>query len=461
MVDGLYQDRKALALRPSGQKRPPASLMSGIDDKLAERVMAAGMKQGPVYSQTQMWAQLGTAAIGGIFKGMAAEKKGEILQRLSTAMEGANIDPQVLRVIKGYLQAGYVSSATKLVGESLRLKATRAETDAKRKSKELIAAAKPPTVKDFIDGPDKVTMQYDPNKKSWFELSRGKRFKPTAETKTPLRKNIESYIESHGYKPGSPEYKKEYIKLMGAGLSGKQFSIEMTDKGTRITYGKGKGQPWGKKAIGTIESQILAASDGLRRLTAINEAFDPKMLTFGAKMEYQLLNFIDKIGFPISASDRQTMGNTAVFRRNAYEALNKYIKDITGAQMSEAEAKRLTKAFTDPEGDGPIRFKAKLDDLIKTGRETVARLSYLRHKGIILDKSQRLWKGRNKKGVIVNIPGVHNGLSKYVSPMAKIMDNKYQATVKIIRKLRPKEDIEKIKALATIRTMDYFGLLLR
>ena len=304
-------------------------------------------------------------------------------------------------------------------------------------------------------------MQYDPNKKRWFELSRGKRFKPTAETKTPLRKNIESYIESHGYKPGSPEYKKEYIKLMGAGLSGKQFSIEMTDKGTRITYGKGKGQPWGKKAIGTIESQILAASDGLRRLTAINEAFDPKMLTFGAKMEYQLLNFIDKIGFPISASDRQTMGNTTVFRRNAYEALNKYIKDITGAQMSEAEAKRLTKAFTDPDRDGPIRFKAKLDDLIKTGRETVARLSYLRHKGIILDKSQRLWKGRNKKGVIVNIPGVHNGLSTYVSPMAKIMDNKYQATVKIIRKLRPKEDIEKIKQLATIRTMDYFGLLLR
>jgi len=426
--------------------------MSEIDDQIAERVMAAGMKQGPVYSQTQMWAQLGTAAIGGIFKGMAAEKKGEILQRLSTAMEGANLDPQEKKMIDAALKGGYVSLAFQHFGKAKSRMAASAD---------VAAGLKPPTVKDFIDGPDKVTMQYDPNKKRWFELSRGKRFKPTAETKTSLRKNIESYIESHGYKPGSPEYKKEYIKLMGAGLSGKQFSIEMTDKGTRITYGKGKGQPWSKKAIGTIESQILAASDGLRRLTAINEAFDPKMLTFGAKMEYQLLNFIDKIGFPISASDRQTMGNTAVFRRNAYEALNKYIKDITGAQMSEAEAKRLTKAFTDPDRDGPIRFKAKLDDLIKTGRETVARLSYLRHKGIILDKSQRLWKGRNKKGVIVNIPGVHNGLSTYVSPMAKIMDNKYQATVKIIRRLRPNEDIEKIKALATIRTMDYFGLLLR
>jgi hypothetical protein len=455
MVDSLYQDREALALRPSGQTRPSPSLMSGIDDKLAERVMAAGMKQGPVYSQTQMWAQLGTAAIGGIFKGIAAEKKGEILQRLSAAMEGANLDPQERREIDGLLKGGYVSLAVKKTDQAKRRMAAREDAAAKIKSEERIAAAKPPetrkfTVEDKRGRQRIITKEWDRENRVWKQIYSAPR---SEETKTPLQKNIESL----GYLPGSSEYKK----LMLAGISGKEFSIRATKDGIDITYGPGMGQPWGKKATGTIESQILAASDGLRRLTAINEAFNPEMLTFGAKMEYQLLNFIDKIGFTISASDKLNMGDTAVFRRNAYEALNKYIKDITGAQMSDSEAKRLTKAFTDPEGDGPTVFKSKLDDLIKTTRETVARLSYLRHNGIMLDKSQRLWKGRNKKGVIVNIPGVHNGLREYVSPMSKIMENKYQATVKRIRKLRPNATIETIKELATINTMDYFGLLLR
>jgi hypothetical protein len=126
-MDRVSQDNRALTIRPSGQTGPSASLMSGIDDKLAERVMAAGMKQGPVYSQTQMWAQLGTAAIGGIFKGMAAEKKGEILQRLSASMEGANIDPQDKREIDGLLKAGYVSLAVNKSDQAKRLKAAAKE----------------------------------------------------------------------------------------------------------------------------------------------------------------------------------------------------------------------------------------------------------------------------------------------------------------------------------------------
>jgi hypothetical protein len=126
-MDRVSQDNRALTIRPHGQTRPSASLMSGIDDKLAERVMAAGMKQGPVYSQTQMWAQLGTAAIGGIFKGMAAEKKGEILQRLSASMEGANIDPQDKREIDGLLKAGYVSLAVNKSDQAKRLKAATKE----------------------------------------------------------------------------------------------------------------------------------------------------------------------------------------------------------------------------------------------------------------------------------------------------------------------------------------------
>jgi len=171
-----------------------------------------------------------------------------------------------------------------------------------------------------------------------------------------------------------------------------------------------------------------------------------------------LLNFADQLGFDIKPEDKQFLSDAAVFKRNAYAALNLYIKRITGAQMSEAEAKRLSLAFTNPEKDGPTVFAAKLKDLIKTTRESVARLHYIKEKGFVLDRDS--FEGPN-------IPGIHTGLKnrktgEFVpSQMSKIMDRRYLENYDKLEKINPTRSKEDIATLARGRTARQFGLIAR
>ena len=75
------------------------------------------------------------------------------------------------------------------------------------------------------------------------------------------------------------------------------------------------------------------------------------------------------------------------FQRKAIENINLYIKEITGAQMSEKEATRLRLSQPDPgeqwyQGDDPITFKAKMDDVIKFAGASVARYDKYRSEGL-------------------------------------------------------------------------------
>ena len=67
--------------------------------------------------------------------------------------------------------------------------------------------------------------------------------------------------------------------------------------------------------------------------------------------------------------------------------MNQYIKDITGAQMSEFEAKRLRKAIPDPGdtllgGDDPIAYQAKMASALDEFAKAKARYEYYLQKGL-------------------------------------------------------------------------------
>ena len=67
--------------------------------------------------------------------------------------------------------------------------------------------------------------------------------------------------------------------------------------------------------------------------------------------------------------------------------VNQYIKDITGAQMSEFEAKRLRKAIPDPGdtllgGDDPIAYQAKMASALNEFAKAKARYEFYLQKGL-------------------------------------------------------------------------------
>jgi hypothetical protein len=80
-------------------------------------------------------------------------------------------------------------------------------------------------------------------------------------------------------------------------------------------------------------------------------------------------------------------------KRRAYENLNLYIQEITGAQMSQEEAKRLRRVMPDPgdgifDGDSPVQFEANLNDAMSRVRASLNRYKDLRERGLLPNSGQ-------------------------------------------------------------------------
>jgi hypothetical protein len=89
----------------------------------------------------------------------------------------------------------------------------------------------------------------------------------------------------------------------------------------------------------------------------------------------------------ISKDDKKMLVGFKKWQRKSIENINLYIKELTGAQMSAKEADRLRLAQPDPgeqfwQGDDPVTFKAKMDDVVITTRAAVARYQYYLSQGL-------------------------------------------------------------------------------
>jgi len=151
------------------------------------------------------------------------------------------------------------------------------------------------------------------------------------------------------------------------------------ERGQGVTSGGGSFQ---RSTKGGLEKDILTKGAGISRLDQIQKSFNPDFLTLQGKFGSEVANLKEKVGFKLDPSERKTLKEFAVFRRRAFSNLNAYIKDITGAAMSEAEARRIRKGVPDPQKDGPTVFQTKLNDTIKELKLAQARLSYVRGQGL-------------------------------------------------------------------------------
>ena len=120
-----------------------------------------------------------------------------------------------------------------------------------------------------------------------------------------------------------------------------------------------------KKTLSDLEASLLEGGNQMDLLTSIGETFKPEFLTYMGQGGARLLELAEKGGIPLSRAGKKFLGDFAAFKRNSLDGLNRYIKLITGAQMSEAEASRLRKAFPDVEKDGPTTYMSKYVEVIR------------------------------------------------------------------------------------------------
>ena len=186
-------------------------------------------------------------------------------------------------------------------------------------------------------------------------------------------------------------------KLYMEKLSSKGMVIEKGEDGSLVvkTNVPSSGENLTKPVRSQVQKDLLSANDSYRRMVGIANKFEPRFQelntrfkALGTKWQEKLEGTpIDKIIGKADPEDKKLLEEYTSYRREAIEALNAYIKEITGAQMSEKEVKRLTKAMPHPglglfDGDSPTEFKSKLEDTMKSISRSIARLNYVRKKGL-------------------------------------------------------------------------------
>ena len=119
-----------------------------------------------------------------------------------------------------------------------------------------------------------------------------------------------------------------------------------------------------KSTRGQLEKQVIQSRESLGRLRDIVKGFKPEYLTLGNKLGMQFLRWGEKAGVDLSPEQSKELGERSVFFQNTYDSVNRTIRDMTGAQMSEGEAVRLMAGMPNQD-DAPTEFMAKMKATIE------------------------------------------------------------------------------------------------
>lgn len=164
-------------------------------------------------------------------------------------------------------------------------------------------------------------------------------------------------------------------------LRKKGLDISVDESGNIQISEGGSPYAYGKKGTGTLEEKLINTREGLARLRTIDESFRPEFLQVGTRLNAAWSGIKESMGVDLSPEDKAQLADYSTFKMTAIENINRYIKEITGAQMSEAEAKRLRKGVPDPgdawySGDSPTEFQSKMNAQTRELKSAGARYTY-------------------------------------------------------------------------------------
>lgn len=185
----------------------------------------------------------------------------------------------------------------------------------------------------------------------------------------------------------NPNATPDEIAMYAQKLKGKGIKVTLADGSVVEVGGKAGDTGLAKKTQGAIEEKLLGGKEQLARMQTIVSEFKPEYQEIGTRLNAAWTGIKAKFGKDVDPEDAKALTDFKKYQRKSIENINLYIKEMTGAQMSEKEASRLRLAQPDPgehwwQGDDPITFISKAKDVIKFTRAAIARFEYYRSKGL-------------------------------------------------------------------------------
>jgi len=189
---------------------------------------------------------------------------------------------------------------------------------------------------------------------------------------------------------------------------------------TGVTRGGAAG-PSGlqKKTIGDIEKKQFNTSEQLARVNSLWDGYQEEFLQVGPRLSAMGTEFkekfkgtrigdaIDTVFGKASPEDKQFLQDYTAWATRAVNNANLYIKEITGAQMSNQEAGRIMKGVVDADGlilfDSNTKFLGKMESIDKALRMTLARTQHYLTNGFTTDEIKQMSEGEGIRGHRVKI----------------------------------------------------------
>jgi len=197
---------------------------------------------------------------------------------------------------------------------------------------------------------------------------------------TEISKLIAEYNAMDEVDPNREIIKQRLMKLVQP--TGTSLTVD-ADGNISFSQG-GVSAPLGKKAVNDVEEGILNAGAAMQRIMNIERSFNPEFLTLGRQFENWTSAIQDKTIGGLSPEAKRKMGEYTRFTTATLSNVNRTIKELTGAAMSQGEAKRIMGELPN-EKDSPTEFKAKMDLVTENLRNVMARLNYIRNNGISIE----------------------------------------------------------------------------
>jgi len=153
--------------------------------------------------------------------------------------------------------------------------------------------------------------------------------------------------------------------------SGSKKTTTSVGPNGEITIAEEAGGGFGTVANNTLDKAVIDADRNLRNLARMRETFDPNFATVQGKASAEITNLMDKFQLgTITPEENQKLQDYSQFAQATITSLNDYIRAMTGAALSPGEVPRALEAMPNigtggimgiVQGDGPVRFMAKLD----------------------------------------------------------------------------------------------------
>ena len=165
------------------------------------------------------------------------------------------------------------------------------------------------------------------------------------------------------------------------------MSLEVGEDGA-VRFGQGSAANNMEQATkNKVEGKLLDSLEMGSRVQSIKDSFNPEFLEFKNRAGNKWAAMKDFMGVDLNEDETKQLKGFTVFRRRAVSNMSRLLNEISGAAVSPDEYKRISKtmpnAGTDMfDGDSPIEFKAKMDDVLKDVQNANMRYNYALANGL-------------------------------------------------------------------------------